>query len=303
LIGSQPEDLLTMQTHSENIQPSQIPPSDTVILEQIRDHIHQLSGIHYQADYLPILLDRCEIRMAARNVDCLNGYFEYLKTAPDHLGEVRELLNDVRRGYACFFDNVPQLLSIRGTILPRLLAAKNAKAPVRMWSPGCATGEDAFSLAMLLLEESETLLKDQKLEIIATDPNERNLEKCKEGIYGRNALRKMPASLQQKYFRAIGAAFRIEDAVKSAVQFQKTNLLDDSKVVFLKEMDIIFCGNSLLKLSPEDKLHALRHFHQNLKPQGYLLLGPSDTLFGETDDFKILHFAGTSAYVKKSAVI
>jgi chemotaxis protein methyltransferase CheR len=281
-----------------NFQQSKRPCLSGAELEQVRDHIYQVAGVYYSEQFFPLLLDRCQQRMSKLNKDSLQHYLEYLCSSTD---ELKELLNEITLGDACFYENPPQLSALLSVALPNVLKHKAGEPKVRIWSAGCSSGEQPYSLAILLMEHGSDLLKGG-YEIIATDLNAHAIKKCEQGIYGRYALRNLPDSLLAKYFRRIeDGIYQVNEEVKAKIKFQQMNLLDDSKLVFLKGIDVIFCRNVLTYFSLESKLHVLRHFHCNLHPYGYLFLGYPETLFGVTEDFQLVHFTGATGYIKKPA--
>ncbi len=158
---------------------------------QIRELIYQASGIYTPDNRLRFLEERCTRRMDAMHVSSLRDYFEYLTAHAGRVTELKSLLNEVTVGETCFFRNLPQLNALQKVILPGVVSAK-ANQPLRhlrLWSAGCSTGEEAYTLAMILLENSGGLLRNWTYEVIATDLNEHSLVKAQEGIYGSYALR------------------------------------------------------------------------------------------------------------------
>lgn len=270
-------------------------------LEQARDFIYQTAGVLYPEKFSPLLLDSCQHRMSKLGQTSLAEYVQYLTTAPGRLAELKELLDEIALGGTCFYENAAQLEALAGVVLPEIKKKSNGCA-VRIWSAGCSTGEDPYSIAMFLMEHGDEVLQKHGFEIIATHPHRQTLENCEQGIYGHYALRNLSESLLARYFHPTKEGlFQVNDCVKEKIKFQNTNLLDDSRMVFLKSMDVIFCRNVLKSFSLESKLHVLRHFHHNLYPHGYLFLGDAETLFGVTDSFKLIHFTGATGYTKKPA--
>ncbi|HZU33780.1 MAG TPA: CheR family methyltransferase [Candidatus Angelobacter sp.] len=289
-----------MQLQEFNFQQGQSFSFSGPELEQVRDHIHQVAGVYYSEQFFPLLLDRCQQRMSTLNKASLQHYLEFLRSSQE---ELKELLNEITLGDACFYENPPQMSAFLSVALPNVLKHKAENSPVRIWSAGCSSGEQPYSLAMLLMEQGAELLKGREYEIIATDPNEHAIEKCRQGIYGRYTLRNLPNALLAKHFiRKDDGIYQVNDDMKAKIKFQQINLLDDSKLVFLKGIDVIFCRNVLTYFSLESKLHVLRHFYCNLHAYGYLFLGYPETLFGVTDDFQLVHFNGATGYIKKPTI-
>jgi chemotaxis protein methyltransferase CheR len=267
---------------------------------QIRELIYQASGIYTPDNRLRFLEERCNRRMAAMRVPSVRDYFEYLTVHVGRVTELKSLLNEITVGETCFFRNQPQLDALQKVVIPGVVANK-ANQPLRhlrIWSAGCSTGEEAYTLAMMMLENSGGLLKNWTFEIIATDLNENSLLKAQEGIYGDYALRNVKGYYLDKYFEKVGDSYRVGQALRSLVRFSRVNLLDDGRMVFLKAMDVIFCCNVLIYFDSASKRRVVQHFYNNLLPNSYFFLGHSESLFGISGDFKLVHFPGATAYVK-----
>jgi chemotaxis protein methyltransferase CheR len=198
------------------------------------------------------------------------------------------------------FRSMPQLDALRRIILPQIVEskAKLGFRRLRLWSAGCSTGEEPYTLAMLLIEEAQSLLKGWTFEIAATDLNERSLETAKAGVYGDYGLRNTPDRYKRRFMTPDGANFRVNDEVKSVITFSRVNLQDDSKMLFMKGMDIMFCCNVLIYFDGASKSRVIHHFFSNLVPGGYLLLGPTESLFQVNDEFRLVHFPLATAYWK-----
>jgi chemotaxis protein methyltransferase CheR len=269
---------------------------------QIRELIYQASGIYTPDNRLRFLEERCNRRMEAMRVPSVRDYFEYLTAHAGRVTELKSLLNEITIGETCLFRNQPQLNALEKVVLPGVVASKSNQPlrHLRIWSAGCSTGEEAYTLAMMLLENSGGLLKNWTFEIIATDLNEQSLVKAQEGLYGDYALRNVTTYYLDKYFEKQGDYYKVNQSLRSLVRFSRVNLLDDGRMVFLKGMDVILCCNVLIYFDSASKRRVVQHFYNNLLPGSYLFLGHSESLFGISGDFKLVHFPGATAYVKTS---
>jgi chemotaxis protein methyltransferase CheR len=274
------------------------PPDPDLI--RIRDLVYQVAGIFHPDIKLRLLRDRCERRMKQLNSPGLRDYFECLTVRPARQTELISLLNEITVGETCFFRNQPQLDALRQIVIPKIEEAKANLSfrHMRIWSAGCSTGEEPYTLRMLLLEESQRRLKDWTVEILATDLNERSLAHAKNGIYGAYSTRNLSECYRQKYFVPAGDQLQVKEFVRSGVTFSRLNLSDDSRMTFMKSMDIVFCCNVLIYFDLTSKRRVIQHFYNNLLPHGYLFLGHSESLYGVTDDFRLVHLPGATAYVK-----
>ena len=274
------------------------PPDPELV--RIRDLIYQVAGIFHPDNKLRLLLDRCSRRMKELQARSLREYFECLTTRPTRQAELVSLLNEITIGETCFFRNQPQLEALRQIVLPKIIEAK-AKLPfrrLRIWSAGCSTGEEPYTLSILLLEESQRL-KDWKIEILATDINQRSLDDAKNALYGSYSTRHLTPYFRQKYFTvAADDQLQLQSAVRDSVTFSRLNLSEDARMIFMKGLDLIFCCNVLIYFDLASKRRVIQHFYNNLLPHGYLFLGHSESLYGVNDDFRLVHLPRTTAYVK-----
>jgi chemotaxis protein methyltransferase CheR len=269
-------------------------------LMRIRDLIYQVAGIFHPDNKLRLLNDRCGRRMKEREIKTLREYFQCLTGLPSRQAELMALLNEITIGETCFFRNQPQLDALRQIVIPKMLEIKS-KLPfrrLRLWSAGCSTGEEPYTLAMLLLEEAAGRLKDWTTEILATDLNERSLAHAKNALYGSYSTRHLSTYYRQKYFAAVGEQLQVQPAARTRISFTRLNLSDDGRMTFMKGLDVIFCCNVLIYFDLASKRRVIEHFYNNLLPHGYLFLGHSESLYGVSDDFRLVHLPGTTAYVK-----
>jgi chemotaxis protein methyltransferase CheR len=273
---------------------------------KIRDLIYRVSGIYHSEQKLYLLIASCGRRMSAAGAGSPSEYFESLNVRITGEAEIRLLLNEITIGETYMFRHPAQLEAVREVVLPRLMKAKSAIGlkRIRIWSAGCSTGEEPYTLAMFLREEFE---KDKQFagwsfDILATDLNSNSLDAARAGIYGEYALRNVSEALRRKYFKEV-ADHKLEanQLLKSQIRFDRVNLSDDSKMVFFKGLDVIFCCNVLIYFDLASKSRVVQHFYSNLLPGGYFFLGHAESLFHVNQTFQLVHFPGTTAYWKPSS--
>lgn len=269
-------------------------------LVRIRDVIHQIAGIFHPDNKLVSLLDRCGRRMRELKTPTLSEYFEHLTNSPAGQTEVLALLNEITIGETCFFRSQPQLDGFRQIVIPKILEAKSKFPPrgIRIWSAGCSTGEEAYTLSMLMLEESQGRLKDWNIEILATDLNERSLAHARNAIYGSYSTRNLSPHYRQKYFIPAAGLLQVQPSVRNLVTFSRLNLTDDARMTFMNSLDAIFCRNVLIYFDAASKERVTQHFFNNLLPHGYLFLGHSESLYGVNRDFEFVRVPGGTVYAK-----
>jgi chemotaxis protein methyltransferase CheR len=279
-----------------------VDPVDPVY-RQIRDLVYKVSGIYKSEEKLYLLADGCGRRMKQMGARTARDYWNQLAAQPSHDGELRQLLNEITIGETCLFRSQPQLDALRKVILPAIVAEKTKQITkrLRIWSAGCSTGEESYTLAMNMLEESERLLKGWTVEILATDLNDRSLEAAKAGIYGDYAVRNTSDYYKRKYFSMVdGKQLQMRPEVKKLVAFSRLNLQDESKMLLMKGMDLIFCCNVLIYFDGVSKSKVINHFFSTLNCGGYFFLGTSESLMKLNEQFHLVHFPGTIAYWKPS---
>jgi chemotaxis protein methyltransferase CheR len=273
------------------------------VYRQIRDLVYKTSGIYKAEEKLYLLADGCGRRMKQLATRTPREYWDRLNSAPSRDAELRELLNEITIGETCLFRSQAQLDALRKVILPEIVAgkAKQITKRLRIWSAGCSTGEEPYTLAINMLEESERLLKGWTVEILATDLNDRSIETAKAGVYGEYALRNTSEFYRRKYFSIVDEKkLEVRPEVKKLITFSRLNLQDDSKMLFMKGMDLIFCCNVLIYFDAVSKSKVVSHFFSNLNFGGHFFLGTSESLMKLNAQFHLVHFPGTIAYWKPS---
>lgn len=287
-----------MSTQS-HVSPASFGPPVAQLL-RIRDLVYRVAGIFQPDNKMRFLEDRCARRMEVVGVNTLSDYYEYLTTNPIFQNEMVGLLNELTDGETCFFRNQPQIDALRNIILPKITADRASLAipHLRIWSAGCSTGEEPYTLSMIMLEETLGRLKGWTFEILATDLNERAIAHCLRGVYDDYSTRNLTPYFKDKYLSAHGDELHVNSEVKLKIQFSRMNLLDDASMDFMQGIDIILCCNVLMYFDAASKQRVVQHFHRNLLPHGYLFMGHAESLYGVDMDFNLVHLPSTTAYVR-----
>ncbi len=274
------------------------PPEPDLV--RVRDLIYRAAGIFHPDSKLGWLKERCGRRMTQLDVPSLREYFECLTQRPNRQAERIALLNEITIGETCFFRNRSQLEALRRIVIPKILESKLGfpRHRLRIWSAGCSTGEEPYSLRMILLEECDGLLGNWPVEILATDINQRSLADAEAAVYGSRSTRNLEAAFLEKYFLPAGDQLQVAPLARSSVSFSRLNLADDAHMALMQSLDAIFCCNVLIYFDLASKRRVLQHFFNSLLPHGYLFLGHSESLYGLNDDFRLVHLPGATAYVK-----
>jgi len=269
-------------------------------LIKIRDLVYRISGIFHAENKFYLLATRARRRMNAINSKTFDDYFDQLTARSNRDAEMRSLLNEITIGETYFFRSQSTIDAVSKIILPKLMAqtSKQSFKKIRVWSAGCSTGEESYTLSILLHENLAQKFKGWTFEISATDLNENSVAKCREGLYGEYAVRNLAPPIRSRYFKQEGNLYRVKDEVRAGVKFDRLNLQDQSRMLFMKGYDLIFCCNVLIYFDGASKKRTVEHFYNGLIPGGYFFLGECETLFGIYDKFRLVHFPGTTGYLK-----
>lgn len=285
-----------MLTDSENdIQMSQ----EEFIM--IRDFIHDKSGIFFAENKMYLVKNRLHKRMSELGIKSIRDYFYHVKYDVS-LKEFHQLMNLVTTNETSFFRNEPQLLSFAEEVLPQIIKAKTeAKAPktLKLWSAGCSSGEEPYTLAMILLEKMLPAT-GWNVEILANDISENVLQKARKGEYTGITLRNIKSNVLNKYFTKTDDIYRVNPNVKALVKFFHMNLNEARRMTMMSGIDVIFFRNVMIYFSEEVKKQIIRGFYNTLNPGGYLFIGHSETLHGLSKAFKLVYFKNALVYNKEA---
>lgn len=289
-------------------------PPDGLSVEQFmpfRDLIEEWCGLHFDDTQRGSLSASVKTRMHQLGLTQPDEYYERLRAGVPHLieAELRNLIDLVTVTETCFFRDPFQFRLLRHHILPALLAegstdgAAGSKRVLRVWSAGCSSGEEAYSVALTLWDMGLYLAyPDWTFEVIGTDLNTRALDAARRGVYSARAVRNVEPGYLQRYFRREGAHFHLNDEIKGCVRFEYANLMQASlRPPAMALQNIVFCKNVAIYFRPEGTLRLVRGLHQALADGGYLLLGHSESLWQMAEGLALVEHEGAFCYRKVSA--
>jgi chemotaxis protein methyltransferase CheR len=268
----------------------------------IRDFIHEKSGIYFAENKMYLVKNRLTKRMLELGIKNIRDYFYHVKYDVS-LKEFNELMNLVTTNETSFFRNEPQLLSFSEEVLPLITKEKLASGQpktLKIWSAGCSSGEEPYTLAIILLEKT-FMIPGWNIEILANDISENVLHKGRLGEYSGITLRNVKPNLLSRYFTKSGETYRVNAEVKNLVKFFHMNLNEARRMNMMTGIDIIFFRNVMIYFSDEVKKQIIRSFYNCLKPGGYLYIGHSETLHGLSKAFKLVYFKNSLVYQKEAA--
>jgi chemotaxis protein methyltransferase CheR len=262
----------------------------------LRDRLADYSGVYLDLTRLRLLEHGLAQRLQATGDD-LAAYDRRIQ-GPGGRAELRLLSELVLNHETIFFRNGPHLRALREVLLPEIHRRKQAGAPIRIWSAGCATGEEPYSLAITVLETLGQSLA-RPVEIWATDLSEPALQKARVGFYRGRALQNLPADLLARYFTAHNDGYLAGDALRALVRYETLNLLDPFPP-YAAGIDIIFCQNVTIYFQLKTCQELIARFYDCLPAAGLLCLGFSETLWNIFDRFQSREVAGAYVYYKEA---
>lgn len=267
--------------------------------ESLRDFIWEKSGLFFEAAKRQYVWRRVHNRMRLLGCHDVKEYARLMREDSSET-ELQELLNVLTTTETYFFRNDPQLRAFQEEILPALLQRKQAQGErrLRFWSAGCASGEEPYTLGMIL-RECLPEIDRWSITVVGTDINTLALQRAREGVYSGRSFRETPAHYLAKYFTVEGDQYRLHDVIKKMVTFRVGNLMDVEEVALMRPVDCIFCRNVLIYFNVESCQKVIKMFYDTLAPQGYLLLGHSESLYRISAIFQLVKLKHSLVYYKE----
>ncbi len=267
-----------------------------------RKYIYDVSGIYFQDNKKYLLESRLQKRMNYLGLDSFEKYLEYVKFNPQKEVEKKQLFEAITINETYFFRNQPQFDALVQHIVPELLSSgkKLNKKRLRIWSAASSSGEEAYTIAMVLTELILPKYPGLQVEIIGTDINYAVVENAKRGIYKEYSIRNTPPLYLKKYFiKHENNTLEVVPEIKRMVKFKLLNLYDDAGMRMMNNFDVIFCANVLIYFNLESKKKVVEHLYNALNPVGYLFIGYSESLHGISKAFRLVSFPKTIGYKKE----
>ncbi len=272
-----------------------IPLSEDVF-RLIRDVIKDFCGLYFDDSSIYLLQKRLTRRVRSHHLNDFRDYYRFIlydKNSEEELAAIMDILT-VNETY--FFREQNQLKAFSDEILEELNDKNRDRKALRIWSAGCSTGEEPYTIAMLINEKPEFAGWD--IEIHGSDINQRVLQAARKGMYRKNSFRTTEPYMINKYFREEDGSYKISDSMKQNVNFSYLNLLDPFKMRFFGKMDVIFCRNVLIYFDNISRKKVIENFYDRLIDGGYLLLGHAESLMNISTAFTLKHFKNDMVYQK-----
>ena len=230
---------------------------------------------HDFSQYKPNTIHRrIERRLAVHQIATMDSYVRYLQETP---AEVEALFRDLLIGVTSFFRDAEAFKAIEDQVIPKLLAGRPASAVIRLWAPGCSTGEEAYSLAILLAERQEAMKQSYKVQIFATDIDSLAITTARAGLYPASIAADLSPERLARFFAAEpgGSAYRIHKGIRDMIVFSEQDVIKDPP---FSKLDLVSCRNLLIYMGGELQKKLIPLFHYALNPGGFLFLGTSETV-------------------------
>ena len=267
----------------------------------LRDFIYAQSGIYIRENRKYLLENRLANRLKELNLKNFGEYYYFLKYDPGRKQELSKLFEVITTNETSFFRNPPQLAVFQDKILPDVLNVlrRDKDKRLNIWSAGCSTGEEPYTLGIILNEVLGREISQWDISINASDLSPAVLKSAQRGIYTKYTLRTTPEEIIRKYFQDEGPGkYSIDPNIKKLVKFGQLNLSDRFQVKRIAHSHIIFCRNVIIYFDDEMKKNVINSFYDNLFSGGYLFIGHSESLHNISRAFTPLHHPGAIVYQK-----
>jgi chemotaxis protein methyltransferase CheR len=266
------------------------------VFRLLRDAIYRRTGLYFNDASKYLVQKRLSPRARELNFDSFQRYFYFLQYDPRADAEFDQIYDLVTTNETYFFREPAQLRAFIDEIVPESLSRKRVQK-LRIWSAGCSSGEEVYTIAMLLQEAG--WFDRAAFEVFGSDISQQVLTRARRGLYRENAFRATPPAFREKFFVKEGeGSWRVSDPIRNRVSFGRLNLYDRARVSLLGQVDLIFCRNVIIYFDDASKKIVVGNFYDQLVEGGYLLLGHSESLISLSTQFHLRHLKNDMVYQK-----
>ncbi|GAB6161469.1 protein-glutamate O-methyltransferase CheR [Desulfothermus naphthae] len=268
--------------------------------KELTDFIYEKTGISIPARRKYLIENKLGKRLLELNLKTYADYLKYLKFSPKKESEFKKLCELITINETCFFRDLKQLTMFKNIVLPEIIKKRQEQdvKALNIWSAGCSSGEEPYTIGIILHEVLKVSIIGWNIKIYANDISPAMLFKARKGVYNDYSLRTTPENIKQKYFTKQRDGYKIHPKVQKLVNFQLINLANPKDVKKIPKSDIIFCRNVIIYFDDAVKQKVISHFYENLKDDGYLFLGYSESIHRITKLFKPQIKPGRIVYQK-----
>jgi len=264
----------------------------------LRDLVAQRTGVYFADDKRDLLADKIADLLAAQGMASYLDYYYLLRYDADAERHWRALVDRLAVPETYFWRQPEHSLAVARVLAPRHFA-RRPRAPFRIWSAACCTGEEPLSIAIALAEAG--LLDTRPIEIVASDASGAMIERARAGVYGERSFRALPAELRARYFRCEGRGWRVDPRLHERIRWTTANLVDPADVASLGDAQVVFCRNVLIYFGERTVAHVARLLADAMPDDGFLCLGASESLTRYSTAFTLVEVDGAFMYTKGSA--
>ena len=265
---------------SGNWQPTEPAQTELEQLDLILGLLRARTKYDFRYYRKNMIMRRVQRRMSLNHIDQLTSYYEFLR---ENSAEATRLFRDMLISVTAFFRDKDAYDVLEQRVIPQWIMDKDEDSPIRIWVSGCATGEEAYSIAMLLIETYTAAHKPLNLQIFATDIDDAALDIARKGLYPVSIAADISSERLARFFSKTGSHYQVNKQMRDMVVFASQNLISDAP---FSRIDLICCRNLLIYLEPEVQRKVISLFHFALKEDGHLFLGSSETLGRHIDLFE-----------------
>jgi chemotaxis protein methyltransferase CheR len=257
------------------------------VFRLLRESFHAHAGLWFGDEQRYLLEHRLASRLALHDLDSYGDYHRFLRFDPRGPAELRDATELLTTNESYFCREPEQLQAFEQALLPRLAGPPGPARKLRILSAGCATGEEAYTVAALVLRSGH--FTGWELEVVGTDLSRRSLAAAQAAVYGEHAFRSAEGRALRTWFEPVEGRWRVGESLRRHVRFTAANLLDAAQVGALGRFDVVFCRNVLFYFETSARKRVLGHLHGALREGGWLLLGHAESLIHVSADFELVH--------------
>lgn len=262
----------------------------------LRDLVNRHCGIVLTAEQRPVIERRLRERLSIHGLHSFGEYYQLLRSPDRGHDELDDAIDLVTINETYFYREDYQLSSLQNEIIPMLRKSPMTRSGISIWSAGCSTGEEVYSVAMIASEAG--LIGGTDVRVFGSDISRRCIAHARRGLYGPAAFRSLPSYLKRKYFLERPDGLHVTEELRTWCHFGQLNLLDPAKASVVGRADVILCRNVLIYFDDISRRKVIEMFYERLSPGGFLLLGHSESLLNVTTAFELVHLRDDLVYRK-----
>lgn len=262
----------------------------------LRDLVNGYAGIYFGDEALPVLERRLKERLSVLGLTRFSEYYHFLKFSSGAAAELDEAVDLLTTNETYFFREDYQLRAFKNEVLPVLASDAASRRRLSIWSAGCSTGEEVYTIAILIAESG--LFHGWDVRVYGSDISRRCVAAARRGIYGASAFRAVGPEVKRAYFTDRADGSHVIDRIRQNCHFGHLNLMDNERVRVVGRVDAVFCRNVLIYFDQRSRKKGIDMFYERLIPGGFLFLGHSESLLNVSTAFELVHLSEDLVYRK-----